>query len=52
MARPGVYLAITDKGTGLLKTIDKNQNSYMESMNRITEKEAKRTGEFLDRLRG
>ena len=47
-----VYLAITDKGTELLKTIDENQGTYMEFMDRITEKEAKQVSEILDKMRG
>jgi len=47
-----VYLAITDKGTELLKAIDNNPGSYMEFMTRITEEEAKQVSEILDKMRG
>ncbi len=47
-----VYLAITEKGTKLLETIDNNPGDYMEFMTRITEKEAKQVSDILDKMRG
>lgn len=47
-----VYLAITDKGTELLKTIDKNNTgSFLTFMDKITEEEAKLVSDILDKIR-
>lgn len=46
-----VYLAISEKGTDLLKSIDDRKGSYMDVTNKITEEEAVLVSAILDKIR-
>lgn len=48
-----VYIKITKKGLNVLKKIDEiEQGDHIDIFNRITEKEAKKASEIIDKLRG
>ena len=49
--RRAIQVSITSKGLQLLSKIDKEEPEWLESMNQIPEKEAKRANEILDQLR-
>jgi DNA-binding MarR family transcriptional regulator len=50
--RRQVDISITDKGQGLLKKVDNNQQAWMEEMTKLSKAEAKELNRILDKLRG
>lgn len=50
--RRSVDVTITEKGLGLLKTIDDRQDFWREKFNTLTKEEAKNLNYLLDKLRG
>lgn len=50
--RRRVDVLITDKGLRLLEEMDKSDDSFKKEMNKLSEEDAKKLNELLDKLRG